>query len=408
MSATIASGVAKQLRYKKESTLNTAPGATGAQLLRRQTSEFSLVKQTYQSAEIRPDYQISDFRHGGRSVSGQLNGELSCLSYADFIAAALRAPFATAATTGALTNVTAAASGPHFTRATGSFLTDGFKVGDVVRWSGWATTGAANNGRNFRITALTATQMTVLDLNTATATVAAKTAGDSVTCVVAGKKCQVPLTGHTNDSFYFEEWHPDVNQSERFGGCRVGQLEIGFPASGMATIGAQFTGIDMSTGTSAYFTAPSAATVTGVLAAVNGKLRVGGTDIATVTQLAVTINSNLSTAQVVGSNISPDVFVGSAVVNGTFSAYFQDGVLRDNFVNEDEISLFSYLTADNSNGSPFMGIYMPRIKIGQAQKADGQQGIVRSFNFQALLPTSGGAGTAVDQSTIVVQDSQVP
>jgi hypothetical protein len=278
----------------------------------------------------------------------------------------------------------------------------------VVRWSGWATTGLANNGRNYRIVTLTATQMTVADLNTNTATVAAKTAGDSVTCVVAGKKCLVPLSGHTNDSFFFEEWHPDVTQSERFGGCRVGQLDIGFPASGMATIGAQFTGIDMATGTAAYYTSPSAATVTGVLAAVNGKLRVGGTDIATVTQLAVSVNANLSTAQVVGSNISPDVFVGSVVVNGSFSAYFQDGGLRDNFVNEDEISLFSYLTADNTNGSPFMGIYMPRIKLGQSQKADGQQGIVRSYSFQALLPTSGGAGTSVDQSTIVVQDSQVP
>ncbi|MCZ8310950.1 MAG: phage tail tube protein [Magnetospirillum sp.] len=408
MSATIASGVAKQLRYKKESTLNTAPGASGAQLLRRQTSEFSLVKQTYQSAEIRPDYQISDFRHGGRSVSGQLNGELSCLSYADFIAAALRGSWATPATTGALTNVTASATGPHFVRPSGSFLTDGLKVGDVGRWSGWTTTAAANNGRNYRITALTATQMTVADLNTGTATVAAKASGDSVTFTVVGKKVQVPLTGHTNDSFFFEEWHPDINQSERFGGCRVGQLEIGFPASGMATIGAQFTGIDMTTGTSAYYTSPTAATVTGVLAAVNGKLRVGGNDIATVTQLAVTIGANLSTAQVVGSNISPDVFVGSVVVNGTFSAYFQDGILRDNFVNEDEISLFSYLTADNSNGSPFMGIYMPRIKLGQSQKADGQQGIIRSYNFQALLPTSGGAGTATDQSTIIIQDSQVP
>lgn len=404
----IAIGVAKQLRYRKETTLNVAPGATGAQLLRRVTSEFSLGKQTYQSSELRPDYQISDFRHGGRQVSGQLNGELSCLTYADFLAAALRGPWTTAATTGALTNVTASASAPHFVRAAGSFLTDGFKIGDVVRFSGWTTTAAANNARNYRITALTATQMTVTDLNGPGTTVAAKAAGDSVTAVVAGKKLLIPLTGQTNDSFYFEEWHPDLPSSERFGGCRVGQVDLGLPATGMATIGLQFLGIDMATAATAYYTAPANATTTGVLAAVNGKLRVGGTDIATVTQLQIGINANMSTAQVVGSNVSPDVFPGSVVVSGSFSAYFEDGVLRDNFVNEDEIGIFAHMTADNSNNAPFMGLYMPRVKLGQSQKADGQQGIVRSYTFQALLPTTGGAGLANDQSTLVIQDSQVP
>jgi hypothetical protein len=404
----IAIGVAKSLRVKKESNLNTAPGASGAQLLRRVTSEFSLDKQSYQSAEIRPDYQVSDFRHGGRSVTGRLNGEMSCLTYADFLAAALRNSWAAGATTGALTNVTAAATPPHFTRLAGSFLTDGFKIGDVVRWSGWATTGATNNARNYRITALTATQMTVVDLNTATSTVGAKASGDSVTCVVPGRKLIAPLTGHTNDSFYFEEWHPDITQSERFGGCRVSQIDLGLPATGMATVALQFLGIDMSSATAAYYTSPTAATSTGILAAVNGKLRVGGVDIATVTGLNLTINGNMSSAQVVGSNVSPDIFPGSIVVGGSFTCYFEDGALRDNFINEDEISLFSYLTATNANAAPTLGLYLPRLKLGQAQKTDGQQGIVRNYTFQALLNGAGGAGIASDATTIAIQDTEVP
>ena len=148
MTASIAQGVAKQLRVKKESTLNVAPGATGAQLLRRTTSEFSLTKQTYQSQEIRPDYQISDFRHGGRSVSGQLNGELSCLTYADFFAAAFRAPFATAA--GLLRADIAAFPDPNpflrpdfdrvaHWRAWPSSLGDGLKVG--LTWTSMLATG---------------------------------------------------------------------------------------------------------------------------------------------------------------------------------------------------------------------------------------------------------------------------
>lgn len=61
---TIASGVAKQLAYKAESTWGTVPSAASAQALRRVTSNLSLKKATYQSNEIASNYMVSDFRHG--------------------------------------------------------------------------------------------------------------------------------------------------------------------------------------------------------------------------------------------------------------------------------------------------------------------------------------------------------
>jgi len=59
-----ASGIAKRIIYKKETTFGTLAGATGGQTLRRVSSNFNLTKETYQSEEIRTDYQIQDFRHG--------------------------------------------------------------------------------------------------------------------------------------------------------------------------------------------------------------------------------------------------------------------------------------------------------------------------------------------------------
>ena len=58
------------------------------QQLRRVSSSFNLTKETYQSEEIRTDYQLSDFRHGVRSVEGNVSGELSAGTYADFLASA--------------------------------------------------------------------------------------------------------------------------------------------------------------------------------------------------------------------------------------------------------------------------------------------------------------------------------
>ena len=50
-----ASGINKVVAYKKETTFGEIPTNTGAQYIRRVTSNFNLTKETYQSEEIRQD-----------------------------------------------------------------------------------------------------------------------------------------------------------------------------------------------------------------------------------------------------------------------------------------------------------------------------------------------------------------
>lgn len=398
-----AAGMFKQLRYKKESAWGTAPGASGAQILRRVTSNVGLKKQTFQSAEIRSDYQMNDFRHGVRSVEGSINGELSAGTWKDFFAAVCRQAFQTAPTTGALTNVTAAASNPQFVRAAGSFLTDGFKVGDIVRWSGWVV-ATANNTRNFLITALTATNMTGVFLD-GTAVVA-RASGDSVTCVLTGKKTWAPTSGHTDDSFAFEHWFSDIAQSELFTGCKISRMALNLPPTGIATIQLDVMGQDITTATSQYYTSPTVETTTGALAAANGALYVAGTAIAVVTGLQMNLNANMTSDAVVGSNKYADIFEGRILVDGQFTAYFVDATARDYFVNETEISLNGVFTSANSATADFISVMLPRIKVGGADKDDGEKGIVQTFPFQALYNNAGGAGISSQNTTISIQDSQ--
>src|SRR4029077_5683984 len=68
----------------------TDPGPTGGQILRRVASTLAFTKDTYQSGEIRSDYQIADFRHGVHRVAGNISGELSPLTYQEWFAASLR------------------------------------------------------------------------------------------------------------------------------------------------------------------------------------------------------------------------------------------------------------------------------------------------------------------------------
>ena len=159
-----ASGVFKQLTYKTELTYGTAPAASGAQSLRRVTSDLNVTKDTYQSNEIRTDQQMQDMRHGVRRVAGTINGELSPGTYADFMAAALRRDFAAMAALTGL-SITIAGSGPYtLTRSAGDFLASGIKKGDIVRLTA-GSFNAANLNKNLLVTAMTSTVLTVRVLN---------------------------------------------------------------------------------------------------------------------------------------------------------------------------------------------------------------------------------------------------
>lgn len=405
----IATGIAKQVRFKREATFNTPPGATLAQLLRNVESGLNIEKDTYQSAEKRSDYQISDFRHGGRKTSGTIKGELSPKTYSDFISAALRrdfaavAPIAGVSVTVAVGSVVNGVQQYTVTRAAGSFLTDGVKAGDVARLSVGAL-NVANINKNLYVVSLTATVLTVIVLNSTAMVAEGPIATTTIT--VFGKKTFVPTSGHTNISYAIEHWFADLPGSELYTGCKVSTLDIGLPASGMSTIDVGIMGAGgITTNAAAYYTSPTAATSTGIMAAANGALYVAGVPVAICTGLTLKIDGGYSGDPVVGSNVMPDIFPGRVNITGQFTAYFDAATYRDAFLNETELALSCVLTADNTATSDFLAITLPRIKLGSASRSDGEKGIIITCDFQALFNAAGGAGIASEQTTLSIQDS---
>lgn len=100
---TLQSNVNVTLRYAAESTFGTQASGSG-QLLRRVSSSLALAKDAFMSNEVRPDQQVSDFRHGVRRAGGTIQGELSKTTYDDLIAAALRSTWNSGATPNEVTN----------------------------------------------------------------------------------------------------------------------------------------------------------------------------------------------------------------------------------------------------------------------------------------------------------------
>lgn len=398
-----ASGVFKQVTYKVETTYGVLPGASAAQALRRVTSSLDLTKDTYQSNEIRPDFQVGDMRHGLRKVGGQISGELSAKSYADFFAAALKKDFtAGVSITGASITVGGTAGAWTITRGAGSFLTDGVKVGDIVRLTAGAFS-AGNLNKNIQVSAVTATVLTGVVLNASALVPEGPVA--SATVAVIGKKTLIPQTGHTDKSFSIEHWHPDVPASETFTGCKVSKISINLPATGMATIAVEFAGKDVTGGTAQYFTSPAPVTVTGTMAAVNGVVKVGGVSGGTITSASIEISCAQSSEPGIGSNVADQVSTGRVIVTGQITAKFDSTALRDAFYNETEVSAYLAFTADNTANSDFIAFSMGRLKLNGASKDDGEKILIQTIPFQALLNGAGGAAAATDMTTIAVQDS---
>lgn len=402
-----AEGINKQTIYERQAGRGLPGGGAGGQILRRRTSVFTLAKDSYESDEIVSHQQSTGGRHGMRRTTGRVAGLLSPGTYADFFESALRRNFTAGVTTGALITVTAATPGGGvvtFTRTAGSYLTDGFKIGRVVRAAGYTTTGVANNARNFFITDLTALVMTGFFLDGSAG--GAKAAGDSVTISEVGSVTYAPTTGHTNDWYTFEEWYPDVPKSELFTDCQVGTIGVGMPASGNCTCDLDFVGLDRQIFGAQQFVGPAAENDTEILTAVQGILRVNGSTVTNLTGLTLSVATGATlNGPVAGTNTAPGISRGRIRVTGQFTAQDDTDDLSVLYDDETVTSIHMVMTEDNTATSGFVAFSLYRVKLGGDTPDDGEKGIVRTYPFVAEYNGLGGAGTAYEKSIMAVQDS---
>lgn len=395
-------GVDMSVAFKKQSALGTIASGSGGTSLRRVSSSLNLKKDTYRSNEIQSHYQLDDFRHGVRKVEGSLQGEVSPGAWSAFMQSFLRRDFTTLTAASGL-SLTIAGSGPTYTvtRSAGSYLSDGFKIGHVIRLS-VGSLNAANLSKNLLITALTATIATVIPLNG----VALVAEGPIATCTVTmiGKQTYMPATGHTNDFYTIEHFLTGI--SESYWDCKVCDMKIALPPTGIATIEFPIMGLDMTSAGSQALTSPTAATTKSVTAAVNGVLRSSAGALANITGISFDGTNGCSMAgPVVGSNKYVDIVNGRHIVSGQLTAIFDSVTLRDYFINETEVGLYVALTSDGSAAADFIAFSADRVKLGSCDRDDAEGVKSATMSFQVLRNTAGGSGIATELTTFRAQDS---
>jgi hypothetical protein len=409
------------LTAKTSTTVVTLLAGEAAKYLRRVSSNLDLKKATFKSNEIRTDMQRAILSVGADSVDGTISGELSNKTYSDFMAAVLRREFVAPAaaltlagiatpsgmTVGGTTLVLTAATSVSAASNASNLI----KVGDVV-YCPFAGSLVAFANYNFIVTGITATTLTLeLLVGTFTTVVTAAEAAGLIFSL-RGKKTFVPKTGHLKNSFQIEHFFSDISQSELFRGCRATQMALKLSPSAMSTIDFTFMGQDMKTDSILQLSAsPTPSGNEAVVSANTGALYLKDTStgslakVGLVTAFDATVNGNGTVAQVVGSTITPDIFLGSLDVTGNMSIYFTDTKYRDSFSLQSDVSIIAVFRSDASPSGNFISIVIPKARLTTATKDDGEKGLILTTPYSALVYDQSVGGSYFEETTIQIQDS---
>ena len=286
---TIATGSRHDMAYVAESTFGTTPTTPVFVPIRHTGTTLGLSKDAIESEELRQDRQIAHYRHGNKSVSGDVNIELSYGSFDDLLQATLA----------------------------GSWASD------------------------------------------------------------------VLLAGTTRRSFTIERHHSDINKYLRSTGCSFNSMSLSVAPNSMVTgsfsiIGKSFTVASTAISGATY----SSETTSAPFDSYTGSVNEGGSSVAVVTGIELSIDNGMEALYVVGSDETLLPSIGKSTVTGSITAYFENSLLIDKFISETASSLEFTLTDQAGNSYIFE---LPNVKYNSGNPEVGGPGAITvSLDFVAL------------------------
>lgn len=291
-----------------EVTSGETPASPALETVRVTKVTLGLAKDSLESAEIRSDRMIADFRLGANQVNGDIEFELSYGSFDKLLQAALM-------------------SAP------------------------WAGTPAAIKA------------------------------------------------GTARQSFTFVRKFADLTAAQKpfyiYRGVEINTLQLKIAANAMITGTMSVVGRSMETkGDLTELVTPTFPAVgkNPPLDSFTGTLKEGGTTIAVITEISLSLTNGIAPRFVVGSKDGITPSSQRSKLTGSITAFFEDSTLVDKFVNETESSIELALP----DGTNTLKVLLPRIKYtgGQPDVA-GEGPIMLTMPFQALLDTTTGTNIVI-------------
>lgn len=379
----IASGSRVITGYVAESTPGTTPGSPTLKTWRNNGFNINPKKTVQLSNEVRAKRQVFEARHGFNSVDGSVPCELAMQDFDDQIEAGMSGTWAAFTTTGI--NLGADQTTHSYTRASGSWITDGFRVGDVIVGTGFSASSGANNLQR-TVVAVTASALTI-DQTGTNGDLVTESSASSRTISVVGKRIDVGTVAPR--CFTIERQFTDITQYQPFRGVAINTMK--FSAQPDKLVMLEFGLVGMSfgavSGSSVAGSAPTAPNDRSPFSAFQGVIERGASTLAVVTALDFTLDNQRSVVPVVGARTSPGVFEGTAQLTGTASLMFNSVTALNDFINENRAAIAIRL--NDIGGTDFHKIRMPLVTFTTGEINPPVSGpIIQQFQFRGLFDTT--------------------
>jgi len=202
----------------------------------------------------------------------------------------------------------------------------------------------------------------------------------------------VLTVGTTIKSFSIEDAANDISQFRLFTGCAVSTMAVSIKPNAMVEATFGMVGKNMTIGSTSVDPAKTAASNNQPFDAYSGNFRIadaGGTPVASpiVTSFDFTVTNSLAPTYVIGSSSTPQLEYGMAQVEGSVTAYFEDALLLNRFLNETETTCEIFI--DDPTGLSQYGFRFPRVKFNAADiPVEGPTSRIITIPFVALYDTT--------------------
>lgn len=373
-----AQGSSVEIAYLVEVTPGTTPAGTPL-AIRKNTDSIGGTNGNIESGEIRSDGESASDIQGNKNVGGNIVTELSADSHDAFLNSVMYDDWTTT-DTGAM-SLDADSTLNNFERATGSFVSDGFVIGQWVLAAGF--TNAANNGW-FKVTAVTALLLTVSGGTLVTET----GSGDEQ---LSAKYMKGGSTPHALS--IFKRW-TDIDKEIIFAGCVADSMSLNIaPEKALDltfVMNGQSEGAPTTVGTAA-----TDVSTADPMTSFSGSLLIDDVENNNLTAFNFTLANNVSDGYVVGSRAKVDQFKGRRKTTGNVSFYFEDlteYTASNNHTAKD-------LAISMNEGSDYYGFTFPRSYYDlPTPPTDGEGALTMSGPFRAKLDSVTGASIIISRS----------
>lgn len=381
------------VRYKVQPTAGTPiTGGSGEEFrFHDGAGGLNAGRGTIEDPESRNDGMTSMARQGSERVTGGYPGTLSVGTFNTLIAALFRAPWtasAVALTCDAGATYTSLAVTNQNTLTlvgSGSFLTQGVRVGKVIRLG--AT--AANDSINAVVSAVSANVITVLGTPWTNFT-----ADTNATLTIT--KYLTNSTTLTRSAYTFEEYNSDLDQSEQFEYCRIVSMKLTLQSNGMAKLDFGIVGRSVAvldTASAPGLTSPTQYTSIGLVVQ-DATLYIAGTAIGTVTGGEFNFDLGGDGIDVIGSRYTPDIYEGNMRIQGNITAIrtaLTSSHLARFLAETDNVELsLLFIEPDAAPPIDFFHVFIPRLKY----MGDTKQGLGTTAPLVENIPIMAAAKAA--------------